>query len=469
MKPQRNLPSKAITRPDEARDAGRDVDMASSDGDLKPQMSDFPRRRGAAASFFRLGLQIVFPLLILAGSLAVFNYMKSTKPEVPKRKVREASYAVKAIAITIGSITPTFTLYGTTTAGRQVELRSLVAGRVIKTGNGLRAGGEVKAGAILLKIDPFNFQTKLKEVAAQVAEAKAKLVEMKASLVSEEGNLKFAKAQLKLGKTDLLRATPLAQRGTVSARTVDDRRLIVFRREQVLIQSQNTISIWHARIAQQKAVIARLNVVKLQSERRLIETTLTAPFNAYVTDIGAQVGKMLSANDSVATLIDRDWIDVRFTLTNAQYGRFAQGQGGLIGREVNLEWRVGPKPLIYKARIDRVGARVTSTTGGVDVYARILNPSKPVPIRPGAFVEATLKDVAFNNVAKIPSSAVYDNTRVYVIEKGRLKSRKIRVVGTSGSDMLVEGELKQGERVVITRLSTPGDGVRVQEQRSNGS
>ena len=114
-------------------------------------------------------------------------------------------------------------------------------------------------------------------------------------------------------------------------------------------------------------------------------------------------------------------------------------------------------------------AGATSKVASRDGTASSSQRVQPVAIRPGAFVEATLKDAVFEKVAQIPSTAVYDSSRVYVIEKGRLQGRKVRILATSGSDVLVEGELKTGDRVVTTRLSTPGDGVRVQEQRGNGA
>lgn len=465
MKPQGDLQSKAVSRPGGVRE----LDPVTDDGSAGAGSGLGVRRPHLAVRLARLALQIALPAAILAGALAIYTHLKATKPEIAKRGPREASFAVRAVPVEIGTVLPTLTLYGTTTAGRQVELRSLVAGRVIETGSGLRDGAEVEKGAMLLRIDPFDFELKVKETKAQHAEAKAKLVEMQASLVTEEGNLGFARQQLALARTDLGRAMPLAQRGTVSAQTVDNRRLIVFQRQQAVTLAENTIAVWKARIEQQKAVIDRLATAIAQAEKRLEETALRAPFHAYVTGPGAQVGRMLGVNDPVATLIDRDWIEVRFTLANEQFGRIVGGSEQLIGRPVSLSWHVGTRTLQYDAKIERIGARVTANTGGIDVYARLETPRSPVPIRPGVFVTITVKDARFENVARIPSTAVYDNARVYVIKDGRLKGRAVTVLGTAGSHVLVSGELKAGERVVTTRLSTPGDGVRVEELNADGA
>lgn len=462
MKPQTDLPSKAVSETGRLRELDRSAaasPVGSSAGVGAARL---------ASRAVRLVLQAALPVLVLAAAIAGYSYLKATKPEVAKRAPREVVYTVATVPVAIGAVLPTLTLYGTTVAGRQVELRSLVAGRVIETGPGLRDGAVVDKGDVLLRIDPFDFEAKLKETRAQLAEAKARRAEMLASVATEEGNLKFARAQLKLAQVDLERAVPLARRGTVTEQTVDNRRLVVFQREQAVTQLENSISVWRARIAQQDAVIDRLGTAIAQAEKRLEETVLKAPFNAYVAGIGAQVGRMLGANDSVATLIDRDWVEVRFSITNAQYGRLVGGNEELIGRKLALEWSVGRKTFAYEAKVERIGARVTANTGGVDVYARLIDPLKPVPVRPGVFMTVTLKDARFDNVARVPSTAVYDNARVFVMEDGRMQERKIEVIGTAGADVLVTGALKPGDKIIATRLSTPGNGVRVQEQATRG-
>jgi membrane fusion protein, multidrug efflux system len=467
VKPQQDLQSKAVSelRPGQEAQHGGRVPSAPATA-----------REASGAGMMRLAtrvsrsvLQVVLPGLVLAGALAAFSYMKATRPEIAKRKIRETVFTVRSVPVRYRSVVPMLTLYGTTIAGRKVDLRSLVAGRVLETGPGLRDGGEVKIGETLLRIDPFDFEVRLREVRAQLAEAEAKLAEMKASLSAEENNLAFAREQLKLGRTDLERATPLARRGAVSARTVDDRRLIVVQRQQAVKRSADTIAVWHARIAQQEAAIVRLKTTITQSERRLEETVLAAPFNAYVANIEARVGRLLSVNDRVATLIDRDWIDVRFSLSNAQFGRLIGGAETLIGRRADVAWNVGSRTLKYRATVERIGAQVTSTTGGVEVFARIESPTSPVPIRPGVFVEVTLPDARFDKIVVVPSTAVYDNARVYVIQHGRLQARAITVKGVAGGDLLITGALKDGDRVLSSRLSTPGDGVRVEEQVRHGN
>ena len=74
-------------------------------------------------------LQLLLPLAILAAAFGVYQYLKSTKPETRKRPAQEAVFSVRTVPVAFANHQPFLTLYGTTVAGREVELRSLVAGR----------------------------------------------------------------------------------------------------------------------------------------------------------------------------------------------------------------------------------------------------------------------------------------------------------------------------------------------------
>ena len=389
--------------------------------------------------------------------------LHATKPAAMITEPTETVLAVRTIQLSFADHQPELKVYGNTVAGRQVELRALVAGRVDRTGPQLVVGGIVDAGDMLLSIDPFNYQSDVKEASADLAEAKAKLAEIEASIKLESDNLALARAQLNLANTDLGRATKLARRGTLSARQRDDRRLTLLQRRQTTTQSENNLKVWSTKRDQQAAKIDRLETRLNRARRSVRDAVLAAPFQAYVKDVGAEVGRMLGVNDRVATLIDRNWIDVRFTLTDSQFGRLVGSQERLIDRDVTVRWNVGRRTLNYSAKVERIDPAVEADSGGIQVYARIQDPHQPVAILPGTFVEVVLQDTVFQRVLKVPSQAIYDGQSVYAIVGGRLQKRPIKVVGASGQDLLIKGSIAAGDRIVVTRLARPGDGVRVHD------
>lgn len=425
---------------------------------------DTPPLRGRGRRVLTMSAKILAPVFVLVLGVASFAGLKATRPEVPQRPVREQVWPVNAVPASFSDHQPDIRLYGQVIAGRKVELRALVAGEIVETGPGLKEGGVIAKDDTLLKIDSFQYRGALDEAEAKLAEARAKAREIEAMIAAEQDALRRAKEQLEISRRDLERAVPLAQRGTVSQKTADDRRMIVSEREQGVELRTNNLAIQQARAEQQRAIIAQLDWKVRQARRYLNDALLKAPFDAYVTGVSAEVGRIVSANDQVATLFDRDWVEVRFTLTNAQYGRIVSQQGDVTGGTVDVLWHIGDRPVRYQARIERVAAQISAESGGVDVFARIVDPREPVPLRPGAFVEIHVRDRIYSNVMRLPQTALYGGDTVYVIEEQRLAARKVDVVGAAGADVLVRGDVKPGEHVMTTRLSKADSGLRVQEQ-----
>lgn len=431
---------------------------------VSPERQEPSSNPKSAVGNVMLGLfKLALPLAVIASAVYGAGYLRDARPPPPPRQAAEIRVPVQTVLAEPRTVQPELRIFGETVAGRQVEMRSLVGGRVIETGDALREGAVANKGDTLLVIDPFDYRSQIRETEAQLDEARARLDEYEAALAVEQSDLEFAREQLKLATDDLARAEELARRGNLAQRSVDERRLVVSQRQQAVRQDENSVKLQAARVAQQKAAIARLENTLERNEKRLAETQLVAPFEAYVTDVGAQVGRMLNENDRVATLIDRNWIDVSFTLTDRQYGRLRDETGSLIGRDVEVLWDIGTSPRRYTATIERVAARVTSDTGGVDVFARVENPLAGVPLRPGAFVRVILKDAEYADVLKLPAASVYDGRTIYVVVDNRLQERTVEVVGVDGADLLVRGDVERGARILATRMAAPGPGVAVED------
>lgn len=423
-----------------------------------------PTARRRVVQGLRVVAQFVLAAIVLAGGFFVYQYLLANKAPVFQRPAREQVFAVRSVPVAYSTQVPTLSLYGEAVAGRQVELRALVPGEVVGVGENLSDGGLVKRGETLVEIDKFAYRGALTEAKANLGEAQAGLKEAQARIALEQDGLARAQEQLVLARRDLARAIELAKGNALSEKTVDDRKLVVSQREQAAEQHRNTLAVEEARAEQQRAGIARLEWRVSEAERNLANTTLTAPFDAYVRGVNAEVGRVINANDVVATLIDRNEIEVRFSLTDNQYGRITEEAGTVIGRPVEAVWKLGTVEARYSGRIDRIAAEIKPESGGVDVFAR-MEASSPAPaLRPGAFVEVRLSDRSYADAVRLPETGLYGSDTVYVVEGDRLQHRKVEILGHDGSDVFVTGDLKPGERVVTSRISEIGEGVKVEEQ-----
>lgn len=407
-------------------------------------------------------LRFLLPVLVLAAGVGVFAYLVGTKPELAPSAARERVWPVAATTVEVATLQPDLLLYGEIVAGREVEMRALVSGQVVEVGPGFVDGGVVRKGDLLVAIDPFDYRAALDERRAQLAEAKARLVEIEARRASESEALERDKEMVRLRERELDRVKKLKARGAVSDKALDQAKLELSRQRQAVSTRRNMVAAETARLDQQRAAIARLEVGIRRAERDLANTRLTAPFDGFVLEPAAEVGQRLGVNGKVARLIDAGRLEAAIHLSDAQYGRLMDAEGGLRGRPARVLWRTGDRTLTFDAVIDRVGARIAAATGGIDAYAVIADAGIDGPLRPGAFVEVRTADRAYENVARLPESAVHDDATVYVIEDGRLSPRAVTVAARDGEDVLVRGELESGERVVTTRFAEIGPGVRVE-------
>ncbi|MBO6637025.1 MAG: efflux RND transporter periplasmic adaptor subunit [Roseitalea sp.] len=419
------------------------------------------RRPGGVVTALRAIVQAALMLAVLGGSYLAMERLIAAAPERTARPQPDVSVPVEAVIVAAGDERPNVSLYGEVTAARAVDVRPPVSGEVIAIHPDLSAGRRIEAGDTLFEIDPFDLEVALAEARADLAQTEATIAENEARLVSERSQLESAREQLELARSDLARAEQLRGNGTLTAKQVEDRELIVSQREQAVSQRVNNIAIEEARLEQQRAIRTRLDLGVRRAERDLGNTTVRAPFSGVVRSSTVETGRIVAANDVAVAMYDDSALDVRFTLTDAQYGRIATDADPLIGRDVRLVWTVGNLDYTYTGTVNRIGADIASARGGVDAYARIDATEAPVQLRPGAFVSVTVPDRLYEDAVRLPETALYDAGTMYVVAGGQLERRTVEVAAFEGADVIVTGGLAAGEQVMTTRLSNVEDGLKV--------
>ncbi|MEP3280064.1 MAG: HlyD family efflux transporter periplasmic adaptor subunit [Stappiaceae bacterium] len=424
------------------------------------------RQSGSATRTFffiiRAVLQIVIAFAVLFGAYRFMNYMVATKPDVPTRPPREQTYTVETLPLQLGDNRPVISLYGEIVTGRVVELRALVGGEINNVSPDLKVGATVNKTAEIVTIDDFAYRGAVVEAEANILEAKARLAELEHAVELQRDNIVSAQVQLDLAQKDLQRAENLLTSGNVTERVLDDRKLIVSQRKQSLEQLNNTLAVEKARITQQTAVLQRLEWRLEQAQRDVRDTVLKVPFDAVVRSQNAEIGRLVGVNDVVATLYDRNELEVRFTLSDEQFGRLVSESGSLTGKEVEVVWFIGSEPKIYSAIVNRVGADVASARGGVDVFARIQSEGAEFLLRPGAFVQLRIPDVSYANSVIVPEAAVYDGTHVFLRSaESRMERRDVAIQAYANENVILSGDLKDGDILITTRIAEAGEGLLV--------
>jgi RND family efflux transporter MFP subunit len=374
---------------------------------------------------FRALVTVIFarPLLLVIATVGIIVVMVATRPRLDPVVLAERVWPVDVVEARRSDEQPMLNLSGQIIAGRRSELRALVPGPIIEVGPGFREGARVSKGDLLIQIDPFEYLN-------DVAEQKALLAE--------------ARTDLEIKRRDLERVRELYDENNISEQSFDDSRLAVEQRRSLL--------------EQRRIGLAR-------AERALKDARLTAPYDGLVNGVSADLGKQLSVSDMVAEIIDTRRLEARFSLSKAQLGRILESGEVVEGRQVEISWQVGSEKLVYAAVVERIGAEIDPSTGGIGLYAVIENDAETL-LRPGAFVWAYLADKTYKDVFRVPESALYGDDNVYVVKDDRLEIRTIRVEGFADEDILFssdgENPVMDGDQVVINQIREGGAGIKVE-------
>ena len=350
-------------------------------------------------------------VLLLLATFLVISLLRATKDEPEVLVIPEKSWPVSVIEAQYSDVQPTLSLFGEVITSRRSELRSLVGGQVVQVGENFKEGAVVEKGELLLRIDDFEYR----------------------NAVIEES------AKLEVMNRDFDRADELFKQGNISEQFRDNALLEKTKQELVLSEV----------------------------EKDLRDTELFAPFDGVINDVQATLGKQVSTfNDKIGEIIDIKNMEVRFSLSKAQYGRLLEDTDKILGRKIEMSWTVGKRDLVFNASVSRVGAEITSNTGGVNIFANIvINSGEESPLRPGAFVRLKMPDKTYESVVSIPETAVYEDKYIFIVNDQRLKKIMIEILGYDQSKVLVkplvDSKIKNGDYVVVNQLREAGENVKV--------
>ena len=376
--------------------------------------------------------RILVPVAFLLFAAAVAAFMIATRPQVAPKAVSERTWTVAAIPAEVADIRPIRKYYGKVVAPREVDIRSEVAGKVQESSAKFVEGGIVRAGDLLLEIDPFTYDARLRETEADIRSARA-LIERDAERVL-------------LLRRDVERRQKLSGAGHGSEKTLDDARLTLSQALQQQIDRRNTLE--------------KLEVELERIRRSLTDTKVTAPVDGFLLGVTSAIGKYITVGDTLAKLIPATGLEARFHVGSGAFTRFLAG-GNYRDVKATVLW-AGEK---YDAVLDRVESEVTTASGGIEVFARIEGLSLETNLRPGAFVEVLVPGALHTGVVRLPEEAVHGGDTVYAVVKGRLEPRRVELAGRDGGDAFVRGDFEPDDRLVVTRFPEIGPGLKVREQQ----
>lgn len=380
---------------------------------------------------------------------------------------RERVFAVSVRPAELVTVTPYLEAFGEVQSRRRLELRAALGGRVVGLADDFEDGGVVTANEVLVELDPADAQSALDRAKSDLLDAQFEERDAERSLLLAQDELNSAEAQAELRGRALQRQQDLQTRGVGAAAAVEEAELAKAAAQQAVLARRIALAQAESRVDQATTLLARARIALEAAERDLDDMTIRARFAGTLTDVTLVEGRLVSANEKLAELVDPDALEVAFRVSTAQYVRLLDAAGDLIDAPVTVSLEVTGTDLTAQGRISRDSGSAGEGQTGRLIYARLDDASG---FKPGDFVTVTVQEQPLENVVRLPSSALDAVGTVLVLDDGdRLEALPVQLIRRQGDEVLLRGDGLVGREVVIGRTPLLGSGVRVRPLRIDDS
>jgi biotin carboxyl carrier protein len=395
---------------------------------------------------------------IIAGAVQDLLTREDAAPQA-----RERVFAVTVRPAELETVTPYLEAFGEVQSRRRLELRAALGGRVVSLSDDFEDGGAVTAGEVLVELDPADAQSALDRAKSDLLDAQFEERDAERSLLLAQDELKSSETQVELRNRAMKRQQDLLARGVGSVATADDAELAAAAAEQALLARRIALAQAESRVDQATTLLSRARIALEAAERDLGDMTIHARFGGTLTDVTLVEGRLVSANEKLAELVDPNALEVAFRVSTAQFVRLLDADGDLINAPVTVSLEVTGTDLSATGRISRDSGSAGEGQTGRLLYARMDNASG---FKPGDFVTVTVQEQPLDNVVRLPSSVLDAVGTVLVLgTDDRLEALPVELIRRQGDEVLLRGKGLDGREVVIGRTPLLGAGVRVRPLR----
>lgn len=404
-------------------------------------------------------LSVTAALLLVAGQMIYDAFSERMERQNKPPQGRERVFTVNVQIAEPQQIVPELVAFGEVRSRRSLEVRAKSSGTIITLSPDFVDGGEVSQGEVLLRVDPVTAEFARNRANNDLLDAEAEQRDADRVLVLAKAELDAAEKQAELRLKALNRQKDLLNRDVGTAAAVETAELASSSANQAVVARRQAVAQAEGRVDQAVTRLDRAQIAVAEARRAVAETTISAGFSGTLSEVNVVKGRLVSQNEKLATLIDREALEVAFRVSTPQYVRLLDNSGRLRGSEVKVVLDVMGQDLVATGVVTRESAVVGEGETGRLVYARL---DAPRGLKPGDFVTVRVREAALDKVVSLPATALDAQSRVLVVgENQRLQAVPVSLLRRQGDQIIVAGAPIAG-RQVVTRL-TPllGPGVRV--------
>jgi RND family efflux transporter MFP subunit len=369
------------------------------------------------------------PLVVIIGGGLLLALMIITGPK-PKEKT-DAPHP-PAVQFAVAHARPTtisISVQGEARPRVEATLGAQVAGRIVWASPAFVDGGSFRQGDVLARIEAADYQLAVVRARSQVAQAEE-------ALAREEAEAELARQDwAALGRGD---PPPLAVR--------------------------------EPQLAQARAGLAAAQASLRSAELDLNRASIRAPFTGRIRERRANVGDYVGPGSPIAVMFSTDTMEIRVPLTDADLASMQLPVGFTStaanpGPSAHVSSATAGRNNTWEGRLVRTEASVDARTRLVYGIVEVRDPFSTrhaAPLAPGMFASVRLEGSGRETLVAAPRSALKRNEFVYVVTaENTIDVRQVRPAQTTADEVLFREGVADGERVVVSVLTSPREGMAV--------
>ena len=354
---------------------------------------------------------------ILAAAVGAAFLMAQMRTEPPKKETVDLHPLVEVLVLETMTANFEVSSQGTVLPRTETVLSAEVQGTITSLSPKFIAGGVFDANEVLMRIDPTNYAVAVKQAEALVKQRE----------IEHDG------------------ASKLRSQG--------------YRAE--------------AEYASAVAALATAQAELVRAERNYERTYLRLPYEGIVRAKETDLGLFVNPGTRLGVVFATDYAEVRLPLTDSDLAFVdlpnatdISASGGTDGPTVNLVAIQKGKRVEWPAQIVRTEGVVDEKSRVTYAVARIVDPYRrhhsgaPLPV--GTFVSATISGSTAENVIRVPRAVLRGSKElIFVDDEDKLRIREVDIVRSDSTYIYIGSGAEVGERVVVTALETPVNGMSV--------
>jgi membrane fusion protein, multidrug efflux system len=359
--------------------------------------------------WIKWGLIVLVVALLAAGILRALSARKAQQQALATQTAQGTQAVVElaptdVVQVKTRELSQGLPVSGALKAVNSAVIKARVAGEL--QGLTVREGDRVQAGQVIARVEPTEYQARLKQAQEQ-ADA--------------------AKAQIEIAQRQFDNNRALVNQGFISKTALDTS-------SSSLLGAQAT----------HKAALAAVDV----AQKSLNDTVLRSPIAGLVSQRLAQPGERVAIDARVIEVLDLSQIELEATLSAAE------SLSVKVGQRASLQIEGASQS--YTARVVRISPSAQAGSRSVLAYLRI---DKPAGLRQGLFAQGTLGTGRSSGLA-VPLTAVRTDKPapyVQIVENNQVAHKPVELSARGDADgepmVLVKGLAE--DSIVISGLVGP--------------